>query len=179
MKLIERIKLIHLCCIIGRKSVLEKNKTTTVYEDPNSTEEEVDLVLWLWNAFISWAFEEPPAEDMTVDAVQQSFHKETQEENGVNDESQDEIWSWNVIFREEEHLEYFYFASTVFLLYLVIIAIKKHNQVGMSLVTGIINYTSYSIQVSMRKAQLLQSMQKMKLEQDNTTRAVMRQISYH
>ena len=34
-------------------------------------------------------------------------------------------------------------------------------------------------QVAMKKAKLVQSMQKLKLEQDVTTRAVMRQISYH
>ena len=117
-------------CILCRKSILDKNKTTTVYQDTNTTEEEVDLVLWLWNAFMSWAFEEPS--DQTVEDVAQTASRDLDAGKGVDDESRDdyESWSWNVIVSEEEHLEYFYLVSTVFLLYIVFIIIKKHNQVS-------------------------------------------------
>lgn len=117
-------------CILCRKSILDKNKTTTVYQDTNTTEEEVDLVLWLWNAFMSWAFEEPS--DQTVEDVAQTASRDLDAGKGVDDESHDddESWSWNVILSEEEHLEYFYLVSTVFLLYIVFIIIKKHNQVS-------------------------------------------------
>ena len=117
-------------CILCRKSILDKNKTTTVYQDTNTTEEEVDLVLWLWNAFMSWAFEEPS--DQTVEDVAQTASRDLDAGKGVDDESRDdyESWSWNVIVSEEEHLEYFYLVSTVFLLYIVFIITKKHNQVS-------------------------------------------------
>ena len=113
-----------------RKSILDKNKTTTVYEDTDSTEEEVDLVLLLWNAFMSWAFEQPP-DSVTVDHVEQTASQDIDAEKGMDDESLDVDGSglWNVIMSKEEHLDYFYFVSTVFLLYLVFIIIKKHNQV--------------------------------------------------
>ena len=117
-------------CILCRKSILDKNKTTTVYQDTDTTEEEVDLVLWLWNAFMSWAFEEPS--DQSVEDVAQTASRDLDAGKGVDDESQDddESWSWNLIVSEEEHLEYFYLVSTVFLLYIVFIIIKKHNQVS-------------------------------------------------
>lgn len=117
-------------CILCRKSILDKNKTTTVYQDTNTTEEEVDLVLWLWNAFMSWAFEEPP--DQSVDDVAQTASRDMDAGKGIDDKSHnvDESWSWNVIVSEEEHLEYFYLVSTVLLLYIVFIIIKKHNQVS-------------------------------------------------
>ena len=114
-----------------RKSILDKNKTTTVYEDTDSTEEEVDLVLLLWNAFMSWAFEQPPDDSVTVDDVAQTANQDIDAEKGMDDESLDVDGSglWNVIVSKEEHFDYFYFVSTVFLLYLVFIIIKKHNQV--------------------------------------------------
>ena len=120
-------------CILCRKSILDKNKTTTVYQDTNTNEEEVDLVLWLWNAFMSWAFEETP--DQSVEHVAdmaQTASRDMDTEKGVDDESHnvDESWSWNVIVSEEEHLEYFYLVSTLFLLYIVFIIIQKHNQVS-------------------------------------------------
>ena len=116
---------------VCRKSILEKNKTTTVYEDSNSTEEEVDLVLWLWNAFVSWAFEEPADEIITVDDVSQN-KKDVDAEIGEDDKDHDLDGTgfWNVIVSEEEHLELFYFVSTVLLLFLGFLIIKKHYQVS-------------------------------------------------
>ena len=116
---------------VCRKSILEKNKTTTVYEDSNSTEEEVDLVLWLWNAFVSWAFEEPSDEIITVDDVSQN-KKDVDAEIGEDDKDHDLDGTgfWNVIVSEEEHLELFYFVSTVLLLFLGFLIIKKHYQVS-------------------------------------------------
>ena len=110
---------------------MEKNKTTTVYEDSNSIEEEVDLVLWLWNAFVSWAFEEPPAEIITMDDVSQT-EKDMDAEIGADDKDHvvDGTGFWNVIVSEEEHLELFYFVSTVLLLFLGFLIIKKHYQVS-------------------------------------------------
>ena len=111
---------------------MDKNKTTTVYQDTDSTEEEVDLVLLLWNAFMSWAFEQPPDETEKVDDAAQTASQDIDAEKGVDDERLDVDASgfWNGIVSKEEHLDYFYFVSTVFLLYLVFIIIKKHNQVS-------------------------------------------------
>ena len=118
--------------IICRKSILDKNKTTTVFEDSNSTEEEVDLVLWLWNAFLSWAFEEPTDDELKImDDVSQT-EKDMGPKIGADDNNHDFDGTgfWNVIVSEEEHLELFYFVSTVLLIFLGLIIIKKHNQVS-------------------------------------------------
>ena len=118
---------------------MDKNKTTTVYEDSNSTEEEVDLVLWLWNAFVSWAFEEPTDDEIkTIDDVSHT-EKDMGPEIGADDKNHDVDGTgfWNVIVSEEEHLELFYFVSTVLLIFLGIIIIKKHNKVS--------TFGSYSI----------------------------------
>ena len=92
----------------------------------------MDLVLVLWNAFLSWAFEQPPDETEKVDDVAQAASQDIDVGKGVDDESLDVDSSgfWNGIVSKEEHLDYFYFVSTVFLLYLVFIIIKKHNQVS-------------------------------------------------
>ena len=92
----------------------------------------MDLVLLLWNAFMSWAFEQPPDETEKVDDVAQTASQDMDAEKGVDDErlDVDASWFWNGIVSKEEHLDYFYFVSTVFLLYLVFIIIKKHNQVS-------------------------------------------------
>ena len=167
-----------------RKLVLEKNKTTSVYQDSDSIEEEVDLVLWLWNAFMSWAFEEPPLEgDIESETVSQAAETVdiVEDVENLSDESQGGSWFWNVIFKEEEHLEYFYLFSTAFLLYLVIIIIKRQNQVIVKLRFFV--FTFFVTQVSQRKAQLLHTLQKMKLEPGlagpGAPGAVMRQISFH
>ena len=68
---------------------MDKNKTTTVYQDTDSTEEEVDLVLLLCNAFMSWAFEQPPDDTESVDDVAQTASQDIDAEKGVNDESLD------------------------------------------------------------------------------------------
>ena len=139
VRLLTNSLIVFYLMIICRKSILDKNKTTTVYEDSNSTEEEVDLVLWLWNAFVSWAFEEPTDDEIkTIDNGSQT-EKDMGPEIGADDKNHDVDGTgyWNVIVSEEEHLELFYFVSTVLLIFLGIIIIKKHNKVS--------TFGSYSI----------------------------------
>ena len=131
VRLLRNCLIVFYLMIICRKSILDKNKTTTVYEDSNSTEEEVDLVLWLWNAFVSWAFEEPTDDEIkTIDDVSHT-EKDMGPEIGADDNNHDVDGTgfWNVIVSEEEHLELFYLVSTVLLIFLGFIIIKKHNQV--------------------------------------------------
>ena len=131
----------------------------TAIED--ETSEEIDLVLWLWNSFISWAFEVE-----TQDAEKET-ETEVVDDNSVTDnDSNDEGESFNYSFwesHEEQHLEYFYIVSFVFLVFLIVIIVKQN------------------IESSRKKAILLQKLQKLE-HNDNIDLAnsgIMRQISFH
>ena len=131
----------------------------TAIED--ETSEEIDLVLWLWNSFISWAFEVE-----TQDAEKESETEVVDDKSVTDNDSNDEEESLNYSFwesHEEQHLEYFYIVSFVFLVFLIVIIVKQN------------------IESSRKKAILLQKLRKLEHD-DNSNLAnsgIMRQISFH
>ena len=127
----------------------------------NETSEENDLVLWLWNSFISWAFEIE-----TQDAGKESETEVVDDKSVTDNDNNDEEESLNYSFwesHEEQHLEYFYIVSFVFLVFLIVIIVKQN------------------IESSRKKAILLQKLRKLE-QNDNVDLAnlgIMRQISFH
>ena len=127
----------------------------------DETSEEIDLVLWLWNSFISWAFEVE-----TQDAEKESETEVVDDKSVTDNENNDEGESLNYSFwesHEEQHLEYFYIVSFVFLVFLIVIIVKQN------------------IESSRKKAILLQKLRKLE-HNDNIDLAnsgIMRQISFH
>ena len=127
----------------------------------NETSEEIDLVLWLWNSFISWAFEVE-----TQDAEKESETEVVDDKSVTDNDNNDEGESLNYSFWEshdEQHLEYFYIVSFVFLVFLIVIIVKQN------------------IESSRKKAILLQKLRKLE-QNDNVDLAnsgIMRQISFH
>ena len=84
----------------------------------------------------------------------------------IMESNDDSVTQNNFVFSiggEEEHLEYFYIASFLFLAFLCVILIKQN------------------IETSRKKAVLVQKLQKLKLEQNKVAagQAVLRQISLH
>ena len=131
----------------------------TAIED--ETSEEIDLVLWLWNSFISWAFEVE-----TQDAEKETETEVVDDKSVTDNDNNDEEESLNYSFwesHEEQHLEYFYIVSFVFLVFLIVIIVKQN------------------IESSQKKAILLQKLRKLE-HNDNIDLAnsgIMRQISFH
>ena len=149
--------------VINRKSaqVIKKSEKVNVTED--ETSEEIDLVLWLWNSFISWAFTED-IEDTEKETETEVVDDKSVADNDIDNEGESLNYSfWES--HEEQHLEYFYIVSFMFLVFLIVIIIKQN------------------IESSRRKAILLQNLRKLKLEHnDNSDLAnsgIMRQISFH
>ena len=147
--------------MIIRKSAQVTNKSDKVTVIEDETSEEIDLVLWLWNSFISWAFEVE-----TQDAEKESETEVVDDKSVTDNDNNDEEESLNYSFwesHEEQHLEYFYIVSFVFLVFLIVIIVKQN------------------IESSRKKAILLQKLQKLE-HNDNIDLAnsgIMRQISFH
>ena len=106
---------------------------------------------------MSWMFGEseetetelPPPAETPIDEVSQ---------DDVIEDIDFDLWS---LFYEEQRLELFYIFSTLFLCFLIFHIAKKN------------------MALSRRKAELLVSLQKLKLDRNNENAGVMRQISFH
>ena len=129
--------------------------------DKDELAEEVDLGLWIWNSFMSLFSPEDDTviSDDPVEDVKEAINEDIEESEN---ETFDKSFSFSM-GGEEEHLEYFYIASFMFLAFLCIILIKQN------------------IETSRKKAVLVQKLQKLKLEQNKVAsgQAVLRQISLH
>ena len=139
-----------------RKSALVKNKTVSIVDEDN-VEESVDVGLLIWNILMTWIFgesEENERED--IQPVETEHLADTEEL--VNEEMDFDPWS---LVHEEQHLELFYIFSTLFLCFLIFHIAKKN------------------MALSRRKAELLVSLQKLKLDRNSENAGVMRQISFH
>ena len=130
-----------------------------VINDNHEDDESVDVVLLIWNILISWLFgdnEEAASEE--IETVEETVTIANAEEL-INIEDED----FNILnlFQEEQHLELFYIVSFLFLTFLII------------------NITKKNVELSRRRANIIESLKKMKVDKNGESSGVMRQISFH
>ena len=129
-----------------------------VNNDNHEDDESVDVVLLIWNILMSWLFgdndEAAPEEIETVEETVTIANAE--EFTNMEDEE------FNILnlLQEEQHLELFYIVSFLFLTFLII------------------NITKKNVELSRRRANIIDSLKKMKVDKNGET-GVMRQISFH
>lgn len=141
-----------------RKSALAKNKTVTVVDD-DKIEESVDVGLVIWNILISWIFGESEETETEMPPVETEPQFDGMTDDIVNDHESD-FDLWGHVY-EEQHLDLFYIISTLFLGFLIFHIVKKN------------------MLLSRRRAELLVTLQKLKLDRNSENTGVMRQISFH
>ena len=121
-------------------------------------DESVDVVLLIWNILMSWVFgDNDEAASEEIETVEETVTIANAEEL-INIEDED----FNILnlFQEEQHLELFYIVSFLFLTFLII------------------NITKKNVELSRRRASIIESLKKMKVDKNEET-GVMRQISFH
>ena len=129
-----------------------------VINDNHEDDESVDVVLLIWNILISWLFgDNDEAAPEEIETVEETVTIANPEEL-INIEDED----FNILnlFQEEQHLELFYIVSFLFLTFLII------------------NITKKNVELSRRRANIIESLKKMKVDKNGET-GVMRQISFH
>ena len=139
--------------------MLTKNKTVTTIVDDDNIEESVDVGLIIWNILMSWMFGEGEEAQTELPLVETEAQIDAITQDEVNnDETEFDLWS---LVHEEQHLELFYIFSTLFIGFLIFHIFKKN------------------MALSRRRADLLVSLQKLKLDRNSENAGVMRQISFH
>ena len=121
-------------------------------------DESVDVVLLIWNILMSWLFgDNDEAASEEIETVEETVTIANAAEL-INIEDED----FNILnlFQEEQHLELFYIVSFLFLTFLII------------------NITKKNVELSRRRASIIESLKKMKVDKNGET-GVMRQISFH
>ena len=145
----------------SRKSLLVKNNSENakvVINHNHEDDESVDVVLLIWNILMSWLFgDNDEAASEEIETVEETVTIANPEEL-INIEDED----FNILnlFQEEQHLELFYIVSFLFLTFLII------------------NITKKNVELSRRRASIIESLKKMKVDKNGET-GVMRQISFH
>ena len=122
-------------------------------------DESVDVVLLIWNILMSWVFgDNDEAASEEIETVEETVTIANAEEL-INIEDED----FNILnlFQEEQHLELFYIVSFLFLTFLII------------------NITKKNVELSRRRASIIDSLKKMKVDKNGESSGVMRQISFH
>ena len=145
----------------SRKSLLVKNNSENakvVINHNHEDDESVDVVLLIWNILMSWLFgDNDEAASEEIETVEETVTIANAAEL-INIEDED----FNILnlFQEEQHLELFYIVSFLFLTFLII------------------NITKKNVELSRRRASIIESLKKMKVDKNGET-GVMRQISFH